>query len=78
MQIIGLIRAALPVLMMIGAGIVVLTMIQSAKERERQKVVLETIETLKERDVVNGEVEALSLADLCKRLGGQWVSGSCQ
>lgn len=70
-------RAAIPVVMILGLGVVVLVLIKSAKDGERAKVVLEAIETMKDRDQ-NGETDNLDLPAICRKLGGEWVSGQCE
>lgn len=54
-----------------------LWLIPAAKEEgrdvERTAALTRSIEIIKERGRTNAEINALTDADLCKRLGGVWV-----
>ena len=77
-KVLALARAALPLVIMAIALFGTVYAFKSARDRERSRIVEETIDTLKERDKLDGEINALDLPDLCRKLGGQWVSGACE
>jgi hypothetical protein len=46
---------------------------EAGRDEERAAALTRSIEIIKERSRTNAEINALTDADLCKRLGGLWV-----
>ena len=46
---------------------------EAGRDEERTAAIARSIEIIKERTRTNATVNALSDADICKRLGGVWV-----
>ena len=77
-KFLALARTALPLVILACGVLGTIYAFKTTRERERSRVIEETMETIKERDAIDGEINSLDLPDLCARLGGKWVSGTCE
>lgn len=53
---------------------------QSGRQVEREALLTRSVEILRERNATDDEIRNMGDPELCRALGGQWVSddGSCQ
>lgn len=69
---IGFIAAGVAAILIIITGMVT-SVYRSGIQAERTAALTKGVELVKERDKLNVQVRSATGADICRRLGGQWL-----
>jgi hypothetical protein len=75
-------RLAIAAGLVVAIGLVLLAAYRAGQDGERSKAAArdarELTEQVKDRSQTDEEVDRMSAADLCARLGGLWRNGKCE
>lgn len=75
-------RLAIVAAVVVALALVLLAAFRAGQDQERAKRAArdarELTEQIKDRGLIDDQVERMSTADLCRKLGGVWRNGKCE